>query len=351
MFETRVFSVRDAPTGNNQETRFVSVDRPGDAPAAEVAFLTHYREIAAALATVSGPALALFVVDHDGLAATAILRPSPERFQSATLGRHTQAEIHLAADPGLALRHLAILLHPYSGSGPLKWRVMDLRTGASLRDERGEHTQAFEADGSAFFSVRRYTVLAFVCAPGARPLPPDPREAWRSLPPRRTFPAAGGDARRGRRLSILRRKDPGSTGVQFLPGVAYAGRTGVHGQPIGVLRIRSGGDSARFVVDRASAEAGILLGRSERCDDAGVPVLTHPNISRVHLLIVMIEDQLLAVDLGSTNGTWLADRPVRHHLLRNDDELELGVGLARARWEAHGPPLNLEARGRRPRGG
>jgi hypothetical protein len=65
----------------------------------------------------------------------------------------------------------------------------------------------------------------------------------------------------------------------------------------------------------------VLVGRSRRCD----VVLTHPTVSRRHLeLRPAGSGQWLAVDVGSLNGTWLANRRVARALVVPGDELWLG---------------------------
>ena len=65
----------------------------------------------------------------------------------------------------------------------------------------------------------------------------------------------------------------------------------------------------------------VLVGRSQRCD----VVLTHPTVSRRHLeLRPAGAGQWLAVDVGSLNGTWLANRRVARAPVVPGDELWLG---------------------------
>ena len=55
----------------------------------------------------------------------------------------------------------------------------------------------------------------------------------------------------------------------------------------------------------------MLLGRYERCDTAGLPVLANPSLSRVHLLVIELDGALYAVDTASKNGSWLGSIPMR----------------------------------------
>jgi hypothetical protein len=85
------------------------------------------------------------------------------------------------------------------------------------------------------------------------------------------------------------------------------------------------GRARRFAEDAVAvalpADGPVLLGRSHRCD----VVLEHPTVSRRHLELRPAGDgQWLAVDVGSLNGTWLANRRVARALVVPGDELWLG---------------------------
>jgi pSer/pThr/pTyr-binding forkhead associated (FHA) protein len=69
------------------------------------------------------------------------------------------------------------------------------------------------------------------------------------------------------------------------------------------------------------ADGPVLVGRSHGCD----VVLEDPTVSRRHLELRPAADgQWLAVDVGSLNGTWLANRRVARALVVPGDELWLG---------------------------
>ena len=68
------------------------------------------------------------------------------------------------------------------------------------------------------------------------------------------------------------------------------------------------------------ASGTIVVGRSSRCD----VVVDEPTVSRRHLELRAIDGAWLAVDLGSTNGTWLMGRRVGRARVVAGDELTLG---------------------------
>jgi pSer/pThr/pTyr-binding forkhead associated (FHA) protein len=98
------------------------------------------------------------------------------------------------------------------------------------------------------------------------------------------------------------------------------------------MTVSSKGTSQRIAIGERAAEAGVLLGRYERCDTHGATVFAHHGISRVHLLVVEVEGALYAVDTGSTNGTFQGSDEVRIVPLVGGTELVFGDGLARMEW-------------------
>jgi hypothetical protein len=64
----------------------------------------------------------------------------------------------------------------------------------------------------------------------------------------------------------------------------------------------------------------IVVGRSRGCD----VVMTEPTVSRHHLELRAVDGAWLAVDLRSSNGTWLLGRRVRRARVRPGDEIVLG---------------------------
>jgi hypothetical protein len=64
----------------------------------------------------------------------------------------------------------------------------------------------------------------------------------------------------------------------------------------------------------------IVVGRSRGCD----VVMAQPTVSRHHLELRALDGAWLAVDLGSSNGTWLMGRRVGRARVTPGDELVLG---------------------------
>ena len=100
-------------------------------------------------------------------------------------------------------------------------------------------------------------------------------------------------------------------------------------EAFGELVIRSKQGVGTMAVGRRAARAGILLGRSDRCD-ADV-LLSDPHISRVHLLIVEEAGRLYAIDTASKNGILTRGDGDRVRLLESGTEVSI-CGLASVEW-------------------
>jgi hypothetical protein len=102
-------------------------------------------------------------------------------------------------------------------------------------------------------------------------------------------------------------------------------------------RVRLVGDSqtVEFPMSREQLARGVLIGRYGRC---GIALGMLTTLSRVHLMLVLLGEELLAIDTASTNGTWRGRRRVGTVTLGNLEELQLGKQL-QVQW------LRLPARG------
>jgi hypothetical protein len=69
------------------------------------------------------------------------------------------------------------------------------------------------------------------------------------------------------------------------------------------------------------------IGRLDECD----VVITDPGASRHHARIDRRDDAYVLVDLGSTNGTLVNDRPAGEHELRDGDRITIGTTVLQFR--------------------
>lgn len=224
----------------------------------------------------NGPGLALAALDEDGVEAQAFLPAERTSLATAVVGRHAKAEIHLGGDPTLSLRHLLIVLSAVGPGGSIRFRVLDLRTPMGFCRESGAQVRALEGEGAAAIGCGRYVLVLFGREEGrARSLGPD--EAWNELnwfePVARTEP------------------DP------FEGPLLDSDET-----PRGELVVSSEQGESSLPVGRRALRAGVLFGRAQRCE--AMHLLMRPDISRVHVIVIELDDALYAIDAASKNGVW-----------------------------------------------
>jgi hypothetical protein len=256
-------------------------------------------------------------------------------------------DLFLDSDPFLSLRHLAIILYPWEGRGDLRYRVMDLRTSSAFSDEHGRRLEAVEVEGPLFVRCGEHALFFLPTSDEEEPWPANPEQGWACIPERVYLDDTAAEPDRWERRRLRARwrggdapeqqeSEPGRprTVVQSVRGPARAHRKllAEGERPVGELEVSSEAGDFLLTLGPAAAHEGILLGRYERCDTEGLPVLTDPRISRVHLLLVQLRGRLYAVDAASSNGVWLDGEEVRAAEVPDGRTLVLGDRLARVCW-------------------
>jgi hypothetical protein len=218
------------------------------------------------------------------------------------------------------LRHLAVILK--RSEGAVRYRVLDLRTATAFEDEQGRRLEALESDGPTLLRCAAFALLLLPTGAGQL-WPDDAAEALTCLPGRVHIDCASADpdrwaeAARASRYELRRPEHLGSaslttTSVSF-PGPVFLSPLLAEGGPArGELLLASGSGRASLRLGKEAARQGVLLGRYDRCDGGGLPLLSSPSLSRVHLLIVEVGATLCAIDTASHNGTRLGERRVHH---------------------------------------
>lgn len=249
----------------------------------------------------------LFVV-YRGNVAVRFLRAGAD--DHVVLGRHESCDLHLTADPAISLRHLlARVVTLADGSTAL--RLTDLETPRPFVLSDGAAQRSLVATGPFAVGIGPYVVGGvphdldrYVEPPaggmsGAGPYRAAPPlvESSRQLPDGALRTPAG---LRRSRITLM----PSSRMITHVPSFA----------PDGCARLtlsRASGEVSSIVLDAESLEHGVLIGRAERCLDDGLRALMTMSISRVHLMLVKDRDRTVAVDLGSTQGTYERGRRLR----------------------------------------
>ena len=298
-------------------------------------FVAAYARFAGPCREVDEPGVALIAV-HEATGrpvGLVRLRARVGRHVAAIVGRHDECDLYLDANAELALRHLAVILEPVHdwrrGQSAVGYRILDLRTEIGFSDEDGRTLRGLRAEGPAFLKVAGHAVFVLPLGdPTDWPASAD--DAWAMLPERVYFDelasAPEGSMPRmharstHHRSVIMRTQGPRDSGMRLVGDGDLAGTLEVTGP-------ERGGDIS---VGQNALHDGVLLGRYARCD--GSRLLDDPSLSRVHVLLIQIDDALLAVDTASRNGTRVVGEH-RARVIAVTHDTELGLGKqTRARW-------------------
>jgi hypothetical protein len=297
----------------------------------EDVFRSHYATIRKLLGSHTEPGLALVAVSQDWVEASAWLRAESDEINPLILGRHNAAEVFLPSDPELSLRHLAVILLRQA-SGPVRFRVLDLRTATAFEDEQGRRLEAIESAGPTLLRCTSFAVLLLPTGGPGEPWPEDAEEAWRRVPERVHLDSASADPDRwaqprGRaelRFPLSSGADPQATTCVSFPGPIFPALDRADAGPArGEILLASRGGRASIRLGKEAARQGVLIGRYERCDAAGLSVLSSNSLSRVHLLVVEVDGSLWAIDTASRNGSHLGTRRIRSMRLEAGQALTL----------------------------
>lgn len=221
------------------------------------------------------------------------------------LGRHTRCDLVIRKDETVSLRHLLFRLQSDPGDAEPGLRVLDLRTqmGFSLPD--GTRRRSILVRGPVLLKVGPYWVAGLT---GEAPSQAEPPTSVYELPahPYREAPNAR-MPRPYERPQLVSR-------ITLMPAAAALGERrpasdGLHDEY--ALELESATGVARVGVTRDDIERGFFVGRSERCEDPRLRAVLSPAISRVHLLIIRVDDRIIAYDMASTSGTRFSGHGVR----------------------------------------
>lgn len=340
---------QDRQHRENPETRMLVFESSPPAASFRDLFVRNYAAVRDRCASFGQPGLGVAAVDQFSgrLAGILCVAAKIGTANSAIVGRHSMTDLYLDGDASLSLRHLVVVVSPLDlTSGEVRFRVIDLRTQAAFQDEHGRRFEGLVAEGPLFIRCGNYVLF---CLPTGDPTswPERAEDAWACIPERVYLEAAEAEPDRWRRKRRVRHRNQHDaiSGIERRAAItlvqgelgpvrAQTRLLGEGEQPVGALRLRVGSVVHSVLVGARAIHRGILLGRYERCDVDGSKLLTSENISRVHLLIVEVNERVYAIDTASTNGTWMAedDREVRIAALDPGTELCLGNDLAYLRW-------------------
>jgi hypothetical protein len=380
---TRIVELRrgvERGEADNRRTGVMVADKLPTLPFARL-FSVAWEELRRLLCTFTVPGVVVVAVDSISrrVAGSLCLAAKVGSANAAIVGRHGHCDLYLEGDPALSLRHLAIVVSPLSAGekGPqVGFRVLDLRTRSAFLDEGGRRLESVSAEGPTFLSAGGHAL--FIVVSGEDPVwPESATEAWKCIPERVYMDEKDAEPDRWKRRRVRGFDEPtdggglaAGTGVVEQEEVEKAARQGaqaaedaaritlVRTQPgpararvsliaeddleVGQIAVTAEGKAQRIAVGERAVEAGILLGRYERCDTHGASVVAHHGVSRVHLLLLQVAGDVYAIDTGSTNGTFrggpgASDAEVRIVKLEDDTQLILGEDLVHVKWKPTRP--------------
>ena len=310
-------------------------------------FIAAYGSFVDRCREVAEPGIAMIAVDETTGRALGIVRllARVQRHVAAIVGRHDECDLYLNAHARLALRHLAVVLDPVSDwrhGANVRYRVLDLRTSDGFRDENDRPLRGLRCEGPGLLRCGGYA-LFFLPLGDASDWPPSAADAWQFLPERVYFdelersalgsaPRGSGDRRATReaaqfananthRSMIVRTHGPRDTSVGSLVQ---------SGDLAGTLELIGPKNRGTIRIGHDELRDGVLIGRYARCNNA--QLADDPSLSRVHALLIQIDDAILAIDTASLNGMREAGQAkTRLVQLHDDTELILGTST-RARW-------------------
>ena len=271
------------------------------------------------------------------------LRADPRHLPGGVIGRHAAADLFLDA-PTLALRHHLLLLEPLplraALRGEVRFRLLDLETGRPPRDEEGRAVASLTAEGPVFLTCDGFALLAFVTG-DPTDWPERAADAW-DIQPERIFVderlAEGSAPRRLPRASSAFASRRATSVVRLLEGPRHLAAPGAGDLAAGSLQLATPHGRLDLPVAAGALRRGLLVGRYERCHNHPASPLLDDRVSRVHLLLLDVAGHPVAIDLASSNGTFLLDpatsalTAIRAHPLVPGDLLALASRQTLLAW-------------------
>jgi hypothetical protein len=299
-------------------------------------FVGAYDKFVDACRAFDEPGLAVIAIDEDTCRPAGLVRLTARvgRPVAAIVGRHDHCDLYLHGREDLSLRHLAVVLEPVAswtpGSTQVRYRVLDLRTSEAMKGEDGKRIRGLVAEGPAIVRCGGYTLFALPLGDPSD-WPASAEDAWSMLPARIYLDELPSEIARGS-LPVMPQRLLGASTITRTPGVRDTGMRLVQGDVAGYLELYAPTKQVTLAIGEAALTDGVLIGRYERCDAKDVAG-DDTSLSRVHALLMRIEDRLLLIDTASSNGTFEKGQQIRIVVIDADTEMRLGKKTY-ARWFA-----------------
>ena len=231
------------------------------------------------------------------------------------IGRHSMCDVVLDDERAVSLRHVILRASPLDDGGALL-RVLDLQSSEGFELSDGTRPHGIAATGPVVFRIGVHAVVCLpsgsgVSLPDDLPVPLVQREAGEApqgAAALHVAPLPSPSPRPVSRITLVPRTIELATRTSELPNAPSFPSHDARGEPfVYELSLESQPGGARRAVVRLTArdlDYGVLVGRSDKCLDAGLRAVLSACISRVHLLLLRERGQSFAYDVASTNGSF-----------------------------------------------
>lgn len=234
------------------------------------------------------------------------------------VGRHDRCDVVLHDERAVSLRHVLLRVAALDDGFPIL-NVLDLETTDGFELSDGSRQRSVVASGPLVFRVGVHAIVAVpngVALPEALPEPLVERaDASPYAPsPERVELAPQPLPVRPTRITVI----PAS--VQIAETARRASAPARSSQEVDRYEVLLEGRGKRAAV-RLSAkdvEHGVLVGRADKCVDAGLRAILSDDVSRVHALVIREPRGVFLYDTGSTQGTFVGGARVRCVALSDD---------------------------------
>jgi hypothetical protein len=303
------------PSERNQGTRVAA--RQEVLPSSDAFFRVAFGLVAQEIATITTSHPENFIValvtPRTGEVDVHHVRITNNHIEALVVGRHDCADMALASDPSLSLRHALVLLKKDETEQGLI-RILDLRSGTGLNDMKGNQHYSIAANGP--IALRAAETSLFVLTPDVA-LENEPSESrytafekieW--MDPVPWIPNTSPE----KHLASLMKKRRETTAVSVVTEAKSVSKKADKrdGKPVGIIQIEVDNTSYNYDVDPMSLRAGVLVGRYGRCDLNDTSCHLPTGVSRVHALFLSMDERIHIFDVGSTNGLTYEDFPIRN---------------------------------------
>jgi pSer/pThr/pTyr-binding forkhead associated (FHA) protein len=304
-----------------------------------------YRIALAVASATPAPAVVGYRIFWAREGACGCLDAPAEKGRQIIIGRHDHCDLVLDDEHAVSLRHVLVRVTALDDGFPVL-HVLDLQTTSGFELSDGSKQRCVVGTGPIVFRIGRHSIVALPNGMKLDPEIPPPLVECADANPYSVraervelAPLPRGGAR-VTRITVI----PSSVQLSELPSAprrALAGEAAASSADRYELLITGGPKRAAIRLSAEDLERGVLLGRADKCVDAGLRevLTTTDQVSRVHALVIREESGVFLYDTGSSNGTFAEGARVRCVALSDEGtEVALaGRGGVKLRWRGLQP--------------